>query len=142
MRWLFNLEELRLSGNSLTGCIPVALQDGATNDLSALNLLYCAPLAPGGLSAGMPGEASVALSWDAVPNASKYRVEYFLRWSSGWVVDTDTLTTTSHTVDGIECESDYQFRVSAYGSGAVYAAAWSEPAVVWWRPLGYACLRS
>ena len=43
---LSNLEEIRLSGNSLTGCIPVALKDVATNDLSALNLLYCQPLAP------------------------------------------------------------------------------------------------
>ena len=70
------------------------------------------------------------LSWDAVANASKYRVEYFLRWSSGWVVDTDTLTTTSHTVDELECGFAYQFRVSAYGSGTTYAAAWSEPSTV------------
>ena len=49
--WLSNLEVLRLSGNQLTGCIPLALQDVATNDLSALNLLSCAP-APGGLSGG------------------------------------------------------------------------------------------
>ena len=125
--WLFNLEELRLSGNSLTGCIPVALKNVATNDLSSLNLLYCAPPAPGNLSAGTATQASVPLSWDAVSNASKYRVEYFLRWSSGWVVDTETLTTTSQTVDELECDSAYQFKVSAYGSGTTYAAAWSEP---------------
>ena len=124
---LFNLEELRLSGNSLTGCIPVALKDVATNDLSSLNLLYCAPPAPGNLSAGTVTPAGLLLSWDAVANASKYRVEYFLRWSSGWVIDTDTLTTTSHTVDELECDSAYQVRVSAYGSGTTYAAEWSEP---------------
>ncbi len=44
--WLTNLTELRLSGNQLTGCIPVALKNVATNDLSALSLLYCAPAAP------------------------------------------------------------------------------------------------
>lgn len=40
---LSGLQEIRLSGNSLTGCIPVALQGIPTNDLSSLNLLYCQP---------------------------------------------------------------------------------------------------
>ena len=35
------LEELRLSGNSLTGCIPPALRDVATNDLDQLGLPDC-----------------------------------------------------------------------------------------------------
>ena len=124
--WLSNLEELRLSGNSLTGCIPVALKDVATNDLSSLNLsLYCEPPAPGNLSAGTAGEDSVPLSWDPVANAGTYRVEY---WSAGrWTVNDDTITGTSHTVDGLACGSAHWFRVSAYGSGTVYAAAWSEP---------------
>ena len=74
--WLFNLTELRLTGNTLTGCIPLALKEVATNDLSLLNLLYCQPPAPEGLSAGAVGETSVALSWSAVANADKYRVEY------------------------------------------------------------------
>ena len=124
---LTNLQELWLSGNSLTGCIPVALQDVATNDLSSLNLLYCAPPAPENLSAGTTTEANVALSWDAVANASKYRVEYRLRSARDWTVDDETLTTTSRAVDELECDSIYRFRVSAYGSGTTYAAAWSEP---------------
>ena len=125
--WLFNLEEVRLSGNSLTGCIPLVLRDVAVNDLSSLNLPYCQPPAPGGLSAGTPGETSVALSWGAVANASKYRVEYRPERPGTWTVDDDTLTGTSRTVDGLLCESAYQFRVSAYGSGTTYAAAWSGP---------------
>ncbi len=128
--WLYNLEELRLSGNSLTGCIPVALESVATNDLSSLNLLYCAPLAPGNLSEGTATQTSIPLSWDTESNASKYRVEYFLRWASGWTVDTEALTTALHTVDDLECGTAYQFRVSAYGSGTVYAAAWGEPSAV------------
>ena len=123
-----NLEELRLSGNSLTGCIPLALKDVATNDLSLLNLsLYCRPPAPGNLSAGTAGETSVALSWDTVSNASTYRVEYWDFAIGYWTVDDDTITGTAHTVDGLLCEEEYGFRVSAYGSGTVYAAAWSEP---------------
>ena len=127
---LYNLVELRLSGNSLTGCIPVALEDVATNDLSSLNLLYCAPPAPENLSAGTPGENSIDLTWDSISNTSKFRVEYRLFGPDDWTVDDDTLTTTTHTVDELFCESEYQFRVSAYGSGATYAAAWSEPSAI------------
>ena len=127
---LYNLVELRLSGSSLTGCIPVALEDVATNDLSSLNLLYCAPPAPENLSAGTPGENSIDLTWDSISNTSKFRVEYRLFGPDDWTVDDDTLTTTTHTVDELFCESEYQFRVSAYGSGATYAAAWSEPSAI------------
>ena len=128
--WLENLEEIRLSGNSLTGCIPVALEDVATNDLSSLGLLYCAPPSPENVSAGTPGEFSILLSWDAVSNTSKYRVEYRQGTFEDWTTDDDTLTGTSHTVDGLSCESGYQFRVSAYGSGTTYAAAWSESSLI------------
>ena len=115
--------------NSLIGCIPIALKDVATNDLSSLNLLYCPP-APENLSSGTVGEASVSLSWTAVANTSKYRVEHRLDGASDWTVDDDTITTATHTVEGLTCGSDYQFRVSAYGSGTVYAAEWSLPSAV------------
>ncbi len=125
--WLTNLTELRLSGNQLTGCIPVALKDVATNDLSALNLLYCEPPAPTNLSAGTPGEASVVLSWDAVTNAGKYWVEYRTGDPAAWITDDDTIAGATHTVDELQCETSYELRVSAYGSGTTYAAAWGEP---------------
>ena len=124
---LWSLRMLRLSGNSFTGCIPLALEDVPTNDLASLNLLYCHPPAPQNLSAGTPGETSVALSWDAVSNTSGYRVEYLSATSTDWTVDIDNATSTTHTVDGLSCGSDYRFRVSAYGSGTTYATAWSNP---------------
>ena len=124
--WLHNLEELRLSGNTLSGCIPLPLKDVATNDLSSLNLLYCQPPAPGNLTAGTAAEASIPVIWNTVSNASKYRVEYRLRGDLNWTVDSDAITGTNHTVDELVCDSLYQFRVSAYGSGTVYTAAWSD----------------
>ena len=127
--WLTNLTELRLSGNSLTGCIPLPLQSVATNDLSALNLLYCAPPAPSNLSAGTPSERSLVLNWDAVADAGTYRVEY-RKGLDDWTTASDAITTTTHTVDGLQCETSYEVRVSALGSGATYAAAWSEPSAV------------
>ena len=127
---LINLEEVRLSGNSLTGCIPVALKDVATNDLNSLNLRYCAPPAPGNLRVGTTTQTSVPLSWDAVANTSRYRMEYRRSLTRDWTTDTETLTTTSHTVNELLCYKGYQFRVSAYGSGTTYAAAWSEPSTI------------
>ncbi len=127
--WLPNLTELRLSGNQLTGCIPVALRDVATNDLSALGLLYCAPPAPGNLSAGTPDELSVVLSWDAVADAGAYRVEY-RTGPDAWTTASDAITGTTHTVDTLTCGTSYDFRVSAQGSGTTYSPAWSEPSAV------------
>ena len=124
--WLSNLTEIRLSGNSLTGCIPLALKDVATNDLSSLNLLYCRLPAPGTPTAGTATETNLQLNWTAVAGANKYRVEYFENKFALWLVDDDAITTTTHTVDGLLCGREYQFRVSAYGSGITYAAAWSD----------------
>ena len=125
---LSNLEELRLSGNSLTGCIPLPLKDVTTNDLSSLNLLYCHLPKPENLTVGTVGETSVSISWDAVTNASKYRVEYVPGGGGQVVTDDDTITGTTHTVDGLTCESEYRFLVSAYASGTEYAEAWSDAA--------------
>ena len=102
--WLYNLEEVRLSGNTLTGCLPVDLESAATNDLPSLNLLYCQPPPPENVVVGTPSETSVLVSWDAVPNTSKYQVEYWNLWVGDWVVDDDTITGTTHTVDDLHCE--------------------------------------
>ena len=126
---LSNLVSVKLSGNSLTGCMPAALKSVTTNDLSSLNLLYCPP-APDAPTAATPGETSVPLSWTAVANTGTYRVEYKRALAYHWTVDDDTLTGTTHTVDGLYCEGDYRFRVSAYGNGTTYAAAWSDPSDV------------
>ena len=128
--WLNNLESLKLSGNTLSGCIPIALEGVAINDLGSLNLLYCQPPAPQNLSAGTPDETSLSLSWAAVLNTSKYHVEYRLATADSWTTDDDTLTGTNRTVEGLTCENEYRFRVSAYGSGTVYEAAWSLPSEV------------
>ena len=125
--WLHNLEEVRLSGNSLTGCIPLALRDVATNDLASLTLPYCRPPAPGAPTAGTVGETSVPLSWTTAANTSTYRVEYREGDFGYWEEDDVSITTTAHTVNALLCETDYEFRLSAYGDGTTYAGAWSDP---------------
>ncbi len=133
---LTGLNELKLAGNTLTGCIPLALKAVASHDLDSLGLLYCRPPAPGNVSTGAATETGIPLSWDAVSNAGKYRVEYREGDSGGWTLAGDTLTGTTHTVTGLDCESAYEFRLSAYGSGTVYATAWSEPSDVVTAPTG------
>ena len=130
---LDNLEVLRLSGNSLTGCIPAELKNVPTNDLNSLNLLDCPP-APSNPRVGTPGEASFPLTWSAVPNAGKYRVEYRVGSSGEWVLDyrdgwtlAEVPTGTSHTVAGLVCRTDYRVRVRVYGDGTNISAEWGSP---------------
>ena len=137
---LSNLTDIRLSGNSLISCIPPALKDVTTNDLSSLNLLYCLP-APRGLTAGTAGETSIPLSWTAVSNGTRYRVEYRNDFQKRWTLDDEAVTGTIHTVDGLHCRrefqwgrnrgrSAYEFRVRVYGDGTTYAAEWSAPSAL------------
>ena len=70
----------------------------------------------------------MSVSWDAVPNAAKYRVESLsppapLRWA----VASESVTGISHTVTGLTCYEHHGVRVSAYGDGPNRAAAWGEP---------------
>ena len=126
--YLGDLDTLKLSGNNFTGCIPLVLEDIATNnDLASLNLLYCKPPTPGNLWVGTPGDLSVPLSWNAVANTDRYRVEYRLAGADAWTLDDDSITSTTHIVDGLECPREYEFRVCAFGSGTTYASAWSKP---------------
>ena len=91
-----------------------------------------APPAPANLAAGTATATSVPVSWDAVPGAAKYRVEY--RDTSAdedpgtWTVDDETLTTTTHTVDELDCGTAYAFQVTAFGDQVRHTAAWGTPA--------------
>lgn len=124
---LANLKEVRLAGNNLTGCIPVAWEHVPANDLRSLGLLYCMPPAPQFPISTAVTRTSVTLGWNAVDGTSKYRVEHLDDPFGTWTIDDDTLTGTSHTVNGLACGALHQFRVSAYGSGMAYEAVRIEP---------------
>ena len=128
LRDLTRLEVLKLSGNSFAGCIPVAWKDVPTNDLASLNIPYCQPPPPDNASAGTPTESGVPISWNAAPNVTKYRVDYLdvSVYPYAPVTHNDDITGTSHTVDGLKCDSEYWFAVFAYGDGGTYNAAWSD----------------
>ena len=89
------------------------------------------PPAPRNLAAGTATASSVPLSWDAVTGAAKYRVEYRATDTDTetvtWTIDDETLTTATHIVDELDCGTDYEFQVSAYGDGTTHSAEWSLP---------------
>jgi len=107
--------------------VPLNLRAVTTNDLSSLNLPWCAPPPPANLRAGTPTVSSVPVSWDAVTSAAAYRVEVRQGPTGTWTTPSDTITGTSHTVDGLVCQTPYQLRVRARGSGTTYGTAWSAP---------------
>ena len=82
--------------------------------------------APRNLAAQWPTRTSITLSWSAVETATEYRLEFRKVGDTGWtrvIGDFDHLPSASDrryalgVAAGLECESDYDFRVSARGSG-------------------------
>ena len=73
------------------------------------------------------GLTSLALSWDALPGASHYAVDYLPPNAKVWMVATETLTASAFSLPDLRCGTVYQVRVSAYGDGVTHAAAWGEP---------------
>ena len=96
----------------------------ATTTVSTVALVV--PPAPGGLSASASGASSVSVSWTALAGVDKYAVRYRQGSSGNWETDEDDITGVSHRVDGLQCDTGYQFSVRAYGDGVTYLAAWGE----------------
>ena len=86
-----------------------------------------APPPPANLAA-TPAVTSLALTWAAVPGATKYQVDYRTRGAETWTTAADDLTDDHRTtVADLTCATAYEVRVRAYGSGAGYTNTWSAP---------------
>ena len=106
-----------LDGSRLTSTTTVTITVTDVDD---------APPAPANLAA-TPAATSLALSWDAVPGATTYQVDYRTSGAEGWTTAANDLTTASTTLADLTCATAYEVRVRAYGSGAGYTNAWSAP---------------
>ena len=82
--------------------------------------------APRHLAASWPTQTSITLDWSTVETAAEYKLEYRKQGQTDWTRingDFDHLPSTSDhrqafgVAAGLDCETDYDFRVSARGSG-------------------------
>ena len=95
-------------------------EEGATG--SAAN----AP-APTGLTVTSDTDDSVSLSWNTVTNAGAYKVEYRRSGSISWLHAGYVYSSTSDTVDGLDCNTSYYFQVRARGDGSPYSYTYGNP---------------
>ncbi len=86
----------------------------------------CIPPAPTGLKVTSDTEESVSLSWTSLTGAALYKVEYKASSSSSWLHATYTSSTTT-TVDDLNCNTGYNFRVRARGNGTTYSTTYGDP---------------
>ena len=71
---------------------------------------------------------SLALTWDPVPGAVKYRIDFYeIRGRHKWLIYRDDIAEASHVVTGLNCDFNHYFRVSAYGDGSTLDASWGAP---------------
>ena len=84
----------------------------------------CLPDAPTGLSALVLGQRDIAVTWDRLDGAEKYKVE---REEEGVDDSTETIEVTgtgkSFVVDA---GTEHTFRVQAFGNGSTWAAEWGS----------------
>ncbi len=85
-----------------------------------------APPAPDGFTATAASDSQVDLSWDPQDGIARYQIQHRLSTSS-WTTLTSTLpgTNSSYTTSNLSPDTDYEFRVRAYGDAVGYIAQWS-----------------
>ena len=67
-------------------------------------------------------DATITVAWDAVANASGYRLAWKNIDASEYVyVDNIAASTTSYTIDGLAGDSTYEWKVQTLGDGVDYA---------------------
>jgi large repetitive protein len=83
--------------------------------------------APANVAAGTPTATDIPLTWDAVANATAYRIETSTDGTT-WTPDATEPTTNSGTATGLTAATEYQLRVTALGDGTTYTD--SDPSAV------------
>ena len=126
------LDTVRISGNSLSGCIPAALRDVTTHDLASVGLSYSdmltAPPGPSGLRLSV-ADGVFTISWNEVSRATKYEAQHRIGDATDWTAlpAVETTSTTHAAEGGLTCGTAYRFRVRAFGDGVMDSADWGDP---------------
>ena len=75
-------------------------------------------------------EGGFSMTWDAVPGAVRYAVQYRIPGVQDQLSDLPFTESTSleyRPAEGVRCETAYEFRAFSYGDGTAYLAAWGRP---------------
>ena len=108
-----------LTGGTEYGFAVRAYVNGAWSPFTSADIRYATPYVSASnkpeITTLTPGEGSVALTWTAVPDATKYRVFTYLNGTYTAVGD---VTSTSMNVTGLTGGTKYGFAVRAYVNGA------------------------
>ena len=87
----------------------------------------CPAPAPTGLTVTSDTDDSVSLSWNPVTDAGAYKVEYRRSSSSDWLHASYVFSGVTEMVEGLECNTSYDFRVRARGDGSPYSYTYGNP---------------
>ncbi len=69
----------------------------------------------------------LALAWDAVPDARRYRVDSRVAATETWTTAVRDVRTTTYTLAELTCGTAYEVQVRAFGAVGRAAAAWGAP---------------
>ena len=77
--------------------------------------------------AATPAATRLALAWDAVPDARRYRVDSRVAATEAWTTAVRDVRTTTYTLAELTCGTAYDVQVRAFGAVGRAAAAWGAP---------------
>ncbi len=77
--------------------------------------------------AATPAATRLALAWDAVPDARRYRVDSRVAATEAWTTAVRDVRTTTYTLAELTCGTAYEVQVRAFGAVGRAAAAWGAP---------------
>ena len=103
--------------------------DTVTVTITVTDVVEDAPPAPTGIDASLTGGV-FSLSWTALAGAAKYEAQHTTDAADAATVTWTELSETTGTTqdyapaDGVACNTEYRFRVRAYGNGTAYVAEW------------------
>jgi hypothetical protein len=107
-----------------TICSASASDVVAAQFTTAATIINCGT--PSGLAASGLTETSATLGWTAVSGATAYTIDYKLSSSTTWTNFSQTYTSTSLTLNGLNAGATYDWRVAAVCGTAASAYATSQ----------------